>query len=73
MPGRDSLRGGTDTARTSAAEQDRIARAERQAAALAYLIRTGNADVAEPLGLVEPPARPRRRTKAATTSPGDTR
>ncbi|MCX5066954.1 hypothetical protein OOJ91_13965 [Micromonospora lupini] len=51
----DRIDGGSHTARVSAAVQDRIAREERQADALAYLTRTGQLDVvAEALGLVEP-------------------
>lgn len=49
-----------DTARVSGAEQDRVIRAERDRRALAYLERTGNADLAPVLGLIESPPPPRR-------------
>ncbi|MET9303223.1 hypothetical protein ABZX66_28270 [Micromonospora aurantiaca] len=70
--------GGFDTARTTAAEQDRIHREQRQADALAYLTRknlhVADADgvnVAEVLGLVESPKpqrAPRRRIGGTRTS-----
>lgn len=50
---RPGERGGL-TARVSAAEQDRIAREERQASALRVLTERGEMDVAEILGLVHP-------------------
>lgn len=50
---RPGERGGL-TARVSAAEQDRIARADREAAALRVLTERGEMDVAEVLGLVHP-------------------
>lgn len=58
------VEGGYDTTHLSAAAQDKVWRAEKQADALAYLTRTGNADVAEILGLVEPATpSPRRRQR----------
>ncbi|MDM4721126.1 hypothetical protein QTQ03_25460 [Micromonospora sp. WMMA1363] len=76
MVGIDRIDGGTNTARLSAAEQDRIAREQRQAHALAYLRRRGldgPGDIAEILGLIEP-AKPRRQRPARTTAnPGQAR
>lgn len=67
----DRLDGGMDTARVSAAEQDRRARAQREADALAYLTRTGNDDIAEVLGLVDAPLpkrEPRKRVPRAKST-----
>jgi hypothetical protein len=50
----DRVDGGVHTARVSAAVADRIHREQQQADALTYLTRTGNRDVAEILGLVQP-------------------
>lgn len=67
MSSPDSISGGYDTARLTAAEQDRIARQERETLALAWLTRHGHADgpqsVAAMLGLVpsDVPERARRR------------
>lgn len=58
--------GGYSTARLSAAQQDRLAREEREAAALAYLRGRGldgPGDVAEILGLIPPTVRPPRRKR----------
>ncbi|MGC1213263.1 MAG: hypothetical protein WA890_18585 [Micromonospora sp.] len=55
MTNLDRIDGGYATARVSAAEQDKLAREEREAAALAYLTRNGLDDIAEILGLVEQP------------------
>lgn len=58
--------GGFATARLSAGQQDRQAREDRQAAALAYLRRKGldgPGDVAEILGLIPPTVRPPRRKR----------
>ncbi|MGW9196080.1 hypothetical protein [Micromonospora chersina] len=65
MSSPDGISGGYDTARLSAAEQDRLAREERQADALRYLERHGEADgedsIAAMLGLIEVPGRKFRR------------
>ena len=60
--------GGYDTARVSAAEQDRIHREQQQADARRWLLARDLADVAEILGLVAPatPA-PRARKKVGGT------
>ncbi|MFI6160361.1 hypothetical protein ACIA59_10475 [Micromonospora haikouensis] len=50
----DAVDGGVHTARVSAAVADRLYREQQQADALAFLRRTGNTDVAEILGLVQP-------------------
>ncbi|MBM0274108.1 hypothetical protein [Micromonospora tarensis] len=57
----DRIDGGTNTARLSAAEQDKLYRAERQAKALKFLLDRGENEVAEILGLIPP------------TTPGPTR
>jgi hypothetical protein len=55
----DSLGGGMDTARVRALQGDEAAlRAERDAAAVRYLERTGSTDLLEVLGLVEPETPP---------------
>ena len=65
MSGTDSISGGYDTARLTATEQDRLAREEREADALRWLQRHGEADgpdsIAAMLGLVEVPGRKFRR------------
>ena len=65
MSGTDSISGGYDTARLTATEQDRLAREEREADALRYLTRHGEADgedsIAAILGLVDVPGRKYRR------------
>lgn len=60
----DSIGGGMDTARVSAAAEDRAHREQREADARRYLLRRGLDDIAEILGLVEPasPA-PRRNAR----------
>ena len=59
----DRMDGGYATARLTAAEQDRLARQERQELALRWLRRRGLDDIAEILGLAEPatPGRSLRR------------
>ena len=59
----NAIEGGYETARLTAAEQDRVARQQREADALAFLTRTDNLDVAVILGLIQPakPSRGRRR------------
>jgi len=54
--GSQSLAAGMDTARVTyaASAEEARQRAERDAAALAYLTRSGNPDIAEILGLVVP-------------------
>ena len=65
MSGVDNISGGYETARLSAAEQDRLAREEREADALRYLTRHGLVDgedsIAAILGLIDVPGRKYRR------------
>jgi len=50
-------------------ERSLAVRAQQQADARAYLERTGNADLLEVLGLVDPPAKPRRPNAAVRAFP----
>lgn len=60
----DPLDAGYSTARLGAAEQDRLAREQREAAARRYLLaREDLADVAEILGLIPPTTPPPRRKR----------
>lgn len=59
----NAIDGGTNTARLSASEQDRIAREEREEAARRYLTRKGYADLLPVLGLAPAEPAPKRRSR----------
>lgn len=70
MDGGSSLAAGMDTARVTyaASAAEARARADRDAAALLYLVERDALDVAEILGLVEPPAKRRAPKQAAVAA-----
>ncbi|MEU5965929.1 hypothetical protein ABZ777_32390 [Micromonospora parva] len=68
----DRIDGGTNTARLSAAEQDRFFREERQDKARRFLLGRDLNDIAEILGLI-PPTTPAGKRPTRQRTPGGTR